>query len=159
MKIVITTQYRENYGAHDWDGKGECPQSWRNKGGQFYVVENLTIEQANAFMENGIKDLYKLIEYKNIGSQEYVVSTQGYDDAETIVEEWETITSIQVTENGFVATVVTKNDEYGYMHKHIVEKRESFIMKEEGNREDYRVEFLLQDGQVVDSNNICYHLK
>ena len=39
MKVVIYTQFRENYGAHDWDGKGECPQYWKNKGGSCYVVE------------------------------------------------------------------------------------------------------------------------
>ena len=34
----ITTQYRENYGAHDWDGTGECPQYWKNKGGETFHV-------------------------------------------------------------------------------------------------------------------------
>jgi|GEM_PF-3912904 len=33
MLLIIDTQYRENYGAHDWDGEGECPQRWKNKGG------------------------------------------------------------------------------------------------------------------------------
>ncbi len=33
MKLFIVTQYRENYGAHSWDGKGACPQYWKNKGG------------------------------------------------------------------------------------------------------------------------------
>ena len=23
--LVIQTQVKENYGVHDWDGKGECP--------------------------------------------------------------------------------------------------------------------------------------
>ena len=39
-KILITTQVYENYGAHDWDGKGECPQYWKAKGGNDYVVKN-----------------------------------------------------------------------------------------------------------------------
>ena len=26
MKLHIVTQVEENYGAHDWDGKGLCPQ-------------------------------------------------------------------------------------------------------------------------------------
>lgn len=41
MKLVIITQCRENYGAHDWDGKGECPQRWKNKGGAEYILEDL----------------------------------------------------------------------------------------------------------------------
>ena len=38
MKLCITTQYRENYGAHDWDGTGQCDQYWKNKGGEEYFV-------------------------------------------------------------------------------------------------------------------------
>ena len=38
MASLITTQYRENYGAHDWDGTGECPQYWKNKGGYDYMI-------------------------------------------------------------------------------------------------------------------------
>jgi len=33
MLLVITTQLQENYGAHDWDGQGACPQYWKFKGG------------------------------------------------------------------------------------------------------------------------------
>ena len=39
-KLLITTQVYENYGAHDWDGQGECPQYWKPKGGNDYVVKN-----------------------------------------------------------------------------------------------------------------------
>ena len=38
MILVIDTQYWENYGAHDWDGKGECPQYWKAKGGSNYKI-------------------------------------------------------------------------------------------------------------------------
>jgi len=36
MKLLITTQVYENYGAHDWDGEGECPQYWKAKGSSEY---------------------------------------------------------------------------------------------------------------------------
>lgn len=42
MKLLITTQNYENYGAHDWDGVGECPSYWKAKGGSDYVVKNFT---------------------------------------------------------------------------------------------------------------------
>lgn len=38
MMIVIRTQYMENYGAHDWNGEGECPQYWKFKGGSEYKI-------------------------------------------------------------------------------------------------------------------------
>lgn len=40
-KLLITTQVYENYGAHDWDGEGECPQYWKAKGGVDYVIKNV----------------------------------------------------------------------------------------------------------------------
>ena len=41
MKLVIITQVRENYGAHDWNGVGSVPQYWKNKGGSEYILEDL----------------------------------------------------------------------------------------------------------------------
>jgi hypothetical protein len=38
MMLVIATQDYENYGAHDWDGRGECPQYWKAKGGSEYKI-------------------------------------------------------------------------------------------------------------------------
>ena len=43
MQIILFTQYRENYGAHDWDGLGECPQYWKNKGGYDYVITDVDV--------------------------------------------------------------------------------------------------------------------
>ena len=45
-KLLITTQVHENYGAHDWDGVGQCPQYWKAKGGTDYVVKNVDINKA-----------------------------------------------------------------------------------------------------------------
>lgn len=39
--ILVTCQYRENYGAHDWDGEGKCPQFWKCKGAISYIVRNV----------------------------------------------------------------------------------------------------------------------
>ena len=41
MKLVIITQVRENYGAHDWNGVGSVPQYWKNKGGSEYILDDL----------------------------------------------------------------------------------------------------------------------
>jgi hypothetical protein len=38
MMLVIRTQFMENYGAHDWDGTGTCPQYWKYKGGSEYKI-------------------------------------------------------------------------------------------------------------------------
>ena len=44
-KLLITTQVYENYGAHDWDGVGECPQYWTAKGGSDYVVKKINVNK------------------------------------------------------------------------------------------------------------------
>jgi hypothetical protein len=49
-KLLITTQVYENYGAHDWDGKGECPSYWKAKGGHDYVVKNFKGDATVAVM-------------------------------------------------------------------------------------------------------------
>ncbi len=49
-KLLITTQVYENYGAHDWDGKNECPQYWKAKGGGDYVVKKFRGDATVAVM-------------------------------------------------------------------------------------------------------------
>jgi hypothetical protein len=44
-KLLITTQVYENYGAHDWDGVGECPQYWKAKGGSDYVIKKINVNK------------------------------------------------------------------------------------------------------------------
>jgi hypothetical protein len=39
MQLLITTQTQENYGAHDWDGVGQCPSYWKFKGGIDYKYD------------------------------------------------------------------------------------------------------------------------
>jgi hypothetical protein len=69
MMLVIRTQFRENYGAHDWDGTGACPQYWKNKGGSEYkvlgvpltidhsaVVSMANIERSNDYVQEYIVD-------------------------------------------------------------------------------------------------------
>ncbi len=55
-KLLITTQTYENYGAHDWDGVGQCPQYWKAKGGNDYVVKNIPWKTEDDF-QNALKIL------------------------------------------------------------------------------------------------------
>ena len=49
-KLLITTQVYENYGAHDWDGVGECPSYWKAKGGNDYVIKKFKGDATTAVM-------------------------------------------------------------------------------------------------------------
>ena len=39
--IVVNCQFRENYGSHQWDGEGKCPQYWKCKGGISFIVRGV----------------------------------------------------------------------------------------------------------------------
>jgi hypothetical protein len=68
MKLLITTQVYENYGAHDWDGVGECPQYWKAKGGSDYVVKRFKGDPTTAVMA-----LREQIEESNEGYRESII--------------------------------------------------------------------------------------
>jgi len=92
MKAVIQTQFLENYGAHDWDGRGECPQRWKPKGGDTWVVDcNLYQSQSKGWLE-AVKSC---IEHSTDFAREYIISVTMMSDMDWVadqslyVEEWE----------------------------------------------------------------------
>jgi hypothetical protein len=70
MKLHITTQCMENYGAHDWDGEGECPQYWKFKGGNDYMVAN--VDECD-MIDVIVDRLRNQIECDNEGFREYII--------------------------------------------------------------------------------------
>jgi hypothetical protein len=70
MKLHIITQYMENYGAHDWDGEGECPQYWKMKGGEDYFILNV---DSDAEAESAVAQVRGDIEWNDIGSRQYII--------------------------------------------------------------------------------------
>jgi hypothetical protein len=69
-KLLITTQVYENYGAHDWDGTGACPQYWKAKGGNDYVVKKF--KDFSAVSET-VMALRGQIECDNEGFRESII--------------------------------------------------------------------------------------
>lgn len=64
MRLIISVSVRENYGAHDWDGEGECPQYWKCKGVSDTEVENWTETDVDKINEY-VKSVLPLIEQNN----------------------------------------------------------------------------------------------
>jgi hypothetical protein len=93
MKLVIHTQFRENYGAHDWDGEGACPQYWKCKGGSTYIVET-SLEQAQDAEFYDFVD--SCIEYSNDSAEEFVLGANLIDECDFVesdhVEHWDSPT-------------------------------------------------------------------
>ena len=93
-RLVLWTQVHENYGAHDWDGKGECPQHWKAKGGSEYHVELGSWSDVLALALAGslpqiAADATEAINRKNEYWDEYVLGWEIFGSAEETDQEEE----------------------------------------------------------------------
>jgi len=98
MQLVIHTQYLENYGAHAWDGVGECPRYWKCKGGSIYIVTGISANESaqfSAIVERAAKHFDCV--YANDHSQEYVIDWEVAEDGVRAWDEWETPKKVSVT--------------------------------------------------------------
>ena len=73
MKLHIVTQYMENYGAHDWDGQGECPQRWKMKGGEDYFYQLGNEVPSDEHLAELVAVLRSRVEWSDDGSRSYIV--------------------------------------------------------------------------------------
>jgi hypothetical protein len=151
MKIVITTQIRENYGST------ESPY-WKFKGGDTYVVPNLTVEQVLKVKENGIPTLKALIETSNDGYQEYVLDWSILDDDAIVCDEWETPFNLHWEAGRWVARRTVDNGEYGYMRCEVASKTEQYEMAMGGDRTNYKVVYTMRNGDSVTGDQVSQYL-
>lgn len=82
-KLLITTQIYENYGAHDWDGEGECPQYWKAKGGIDYVVKNFKSNRQRSVADSAteaVMGLRSQIECNNQYFRESIINWKIVSD-------------------------------------------------------------------------------
>ena len=147
QKLVIQTQYKENYAYPDWDGKGECPDGWKFKGGSTYVVNSFKdFDNVTKVMDN----LNELITVDNDGFKEYILYWEIVPQSRKVCEDWETVTQLWFNPVGkWEALKITDNREDGYMRREILEKTESWTMAPENERLQYKVEFLMEDGDYA----------
>lgn len=131
MKLVITTQYLENYAAD-----GDAP-FWKPKGGEVYVVRNLTWDQIDRIEANGIPTLTSLIEYSNECSREYILNTAIVENDGYECESWESVIELSYdrVERCWTASRTTGRDDCWV--DGIDYKVECWIPRPGGKREDY----------------------
>jgi hypothetical protein len=153
MKLIIDTQYRENYGAHDWDGQGKCPQYWKNKFGDIYVIEGLELKNFSKFEANELEELKKLIEYSSEYSSNFIISYVLKENNEQSWEDYECPIFLKKEDGKWIGNRVIVNDGYSFRTE-IKEKRENYVLKEGGITENYKVNYLLNDDTVVSSDEI-----
>jgi len=150
MKLVINTQSKENYGAHDWDGKGECPQYWKFKGGNTYVVENLSQAAVLRIQSGGIPTLSKLLTHEDDYAIEYIIDWDIVDDHATVCEPWETVIQLAYQQGEWRACEHTVNSaEYGYMRAEIAQVHRTWRLLPGGVTEDHSSKYWMVDGSEL----------
>ena len=152
MKIVITTQVRENY------GDAERPY-WKSKGGSVFVVPNLTVAQTLKVKESGIPTLKALIETRNEMFEEYVVDWSILDNDAVVCDPWETPTDLFWTGGRWIAMRTIENGEYGYMRREVASKTEEYELEMGGRQANYRVVYTMRNGDVVTGAQVEQYLK
>ena len=145
MKLVIQTQIRENYAAHNgFDGE----YYWKMKGGNTYVVKDLSSKHVNKILDNGIPTLTKLIEHRDDYFEEYILGWSIVGDDETPWDEWETPVEFHWVGDRWFARRTTENDENHYMARDILRHHESWIPQEGGERGHYESLYQVRDTGV-----------
>lgn len=124
MRLSAVTAYRENYGAHDWSGEGECPQYWKNKGTYEYVVE--IDDEVFAKMEEGkvttiLSALVSNVTYQKHYASESLIETAQYPTGRKtpIEEEFERFLADDLAtedERKYYAPKVVTLEELGFTH-------------------------------------------
>jgi len=157
MKLVIQTQYKENYSANNdgWDGPSENDH-WKFKGGSTYVVGNIQSSvlytgsvSANALYE--IVDSVKELICSSDGyTEEYMLDWEMMNDGATVCEHWETPVQLFFIDDQWTAMKVSNNrGESGFRRKEILEVTETWVPGKENERTDYKSEYLMEDGDIV----------
>jgi hypothetical protein len=80
MKLMIITQIQENYGAHDWDGTGACPQYWKFKGGNDYSYALGTLLRNSEALAEIVEYFRADIEEDNEYYKEYILGWEVVAD-------------------------------------------------------------------------------
>jgi|TARA_B110000503_G_scaffold11550_1_gene15621 hypothetical protein len=109
MKILMMCQDRENYGAHDWDdATTECPQYWKNKGGNTYIIENVTVAQGRdeAFWQLAEAAIESSDDYFSTHILQQQLVDDDYDTSKWI-EGWETPIRLNLVGEDFHAERTT----------------------------------------------------
>ena len=149
MKLVIQTQFLENYGAHDWDGEDVCPQRWKPKGGDTYVIE-VSVRQAQD--ADFMKHIGSHIEYSSDYARQYIIGEQLVDDIDWDVSdhcpEWDSPIYLEWNDDMRLRATQTRSwDEW--RHDEISGERKTYILSEGGEQDDFLLEYILKDGGTM----------
>ena len=156
MKLLINTQYKENYA---WCNPnyvhGVSEPYWKFKGGSAYVLENVVSPVASGDAYDMLHEYYPevvdAISMSDASQIEYVIDVQLLaDSAPLAIEEWDNPYFINVSSDGSITCERNvANGEFGWMREEILSKNEKWTMGPSQERNDYSVNFIMVDGSQL----------
>ena len=155
--LIIQTQYKENYAAHNENYEhGVDEPHWKFKGGTTYYVSDLSERALNYIAHNGIPSLTALIEFSNAASKEYILNWEIVDDGPyNHCEKWETPVEFYYHRDEDIAkcewrcrTFKTNEPEYTRWDERIRARAEQWTPGLSGNRVDgsYKCQYKTKNG-------------
>ena len=151
MKVAIYTQIRENYGT-------AAEPYWKCKGGEVYIVPDLTVAQTLKIKESGIPTLKGMLEIFSDMYEEYVADYAILDNDAVVAEPWETPFELRWIGGRWVANRTVENGEYGYMNSQVERSTEEYDMLSGGERGNYRVVYTMRNGDMVTGDQVSQYL-
>ena len=150
MKAIVQTQHMENYGAHDWDGQGECPQYWKPKGGNTYIF-NCSIE------DNMNPEWWARVEAACCSKSEYF---EEYSIGETVVDdvdfnvadhcaEWDAPYYGTIKDDRVSFHRTTENRPMSGMRAEIAKEFTAYDVLDNGEEVHHGVSFEMVNGDIV----------
>jgi len=162
LNLIIQTQYKENYAAHNEDYEhGVSEPYWKFKGGSSYLVTDIDFINTE-YLEGLVNETAFIHSYENPASMEYVLDWELIDEENLSdhIEEWESPYILEKNENGqWTSKKVTENGDMGYMKSEILSKVQVWTYGKDVNVaeefqtmkqiQSYHVEYVMVDGTKV----------
>lgn len=156
LNLIIQTQYKENYAAHNEDYvHGVSESYWKFKGGSTYLITD--VDFLNTEYLQGLVDATAFIHsYENSSAMEYVLDWELIDEENLSdhIEHWESPYILEKNEKGqWTSKKVTENGDMGYMRSEILSRVQvwTYVNEKTDERdvESYHVEYVMVDGTKV----------
>ena len=152
LKLVIHTQYKENYAAHDEDYvHGVSEPYWKFKGGSVYVIEDIDFINTE-YLQGLVDEVSPIFVYSNPASECYVIDWELVDHDENPWDEWDTPYKLikggkPMSEIAWTMSKFTDNTTDGWLRNEIANQRQTWFYTADGKVKSYHSVYEMTDGQ------------
>lgn len=147
--VQIFTQLRENYGAHDWDGVGNCPQQWKNKSGSVFILGP----------DVDVDKFKRSIEFADDYFEESVAFVEETTEPYSGLEAWDIPWTVSPSPKGGFFMELFQESKFSSFRKGIKSKKTVTEVDQNGKYLSSTVEYCMEDGQTLDYEGLKEYFK